>query len=88
MRPEKRYRIRNVEMNEIVFEGTTKECAEFLGITRESFYSRSYTGGFCKKWSIEDGPTDAELDREAIRKWDEFTEPLRRKYGIKKYIGD
>ena len=78
----------------MVFEGTTEECAKFVGLTPEWFKQSAMEFGRCGRggrYEIEEiygqpehsNVSSSEL--QAIRKWDEFVTPIREKYGIPVY---
>lgn len=85
-RPMSIWKITDPKTKKVVFEGTTNECAEFIGCKPKTFHTtmqRSRNGRY-KQYVVTEEfcatePTD---DAEAIYNWDRFMEPLRRKYGI------
>lgn len=84
------YVISDPQTGEEVFRGFASDCAEFLGIPKDKFYRVAYKAmaGTYKPWDIRrEGDFDIE-EQTAIQKWDAFTAPLRRKYGIPVYKGD
>lgn len=81
----KRFRLYDIETGELVVEGSTRECGEAIGAGDEAIrVAFNYTiNGTYKGYQIEEVPEDeAKSDAEAIRNWDAFCEPIRRKYGI------
>ena len=85
------FRIIDKEKDSQEFIGTTSECAEFIGMNLKTFYYYRDIGitEIQDRWIIEELPkvTVSDLDAAAIRKWNEFTEPLRKKFGIPVYRG-
>ena len=76
-----------MDTEEILLEGSSGECAKFLGVSIKGFYSavQKSAEGTYSKALVEVSPQLTERDYDAIRKWDEFTEPLREKYGVPVY---
>jgi hypothetical protein len=72
---------------EKVFEGTTNECREFLGVSDSSVRDAVNDGRLVAgRYILEEIlDADAKQKREAVASWDAFTEPLRQKYGIPRY---
>ena len=89
---EKRYRVYDPMSGELVAEGDAIECAEKLGMTLRTFQraEENFRRGHYKKWNIYDNSeqkpvTILKNEREAIKKWDDFTKPLRKHFGIPVY---
>lgn len=79
------FRVYDVETDELIVEGSAKECAEALGGDRNSITNAYYNtvNGTYKGCRIEEMSADeAKSDAEAIKNWDAFCEPIRKKYGI------
>lgn len=80
------YRVYDRKTGELVVEGTSKECSEAVGAPHRDTIRSAYKGtrnGTYKGYRIEevrDG--EARSDAEAIRNWEAFMRPLRKKYGI------
>ena len=83
-RPATIWTIRDVKTDEVVFRGTTKECADFCGTNIKNFYITVTRYGGYKQYEAEESfcATDRKADDDAIYNWDRFMEPLRKKYGI------
>ena len=81
----KQYQLRDPESNAVVFLGSAKECADFLGVSDKALYVSVARGrDHCAGYYVETAP-DSEWSAEdwkAIGRWDRFMAPLRRKYGI------
>lgn len=80
-----RWVMRDQKSGKVVFEGTTKECADYAGINHKTFHTTVTRYGKYKRWLVEEtfSATDRSTENEeAIRRWDAFMEPLRKKYGI------
>lgn len=90
------YKIIDPDTGELLFNGNTKECAEFMGITMKAFQNGTYAmrksnkeiwRGYC----IEVVKTECKQREQpvkvksAIKAWNDFTEPLRKAYGIPVY---
>lgn len=98
MREQVRYIVRDKKTGEIAAEGTSRECADKIGSAVNSISGMARKVWISPKWDVErvyppekqeepEKPKEPKKDRnwdihEAIRKWDEFCEPLRKKYGI------
>ena len=81
------YKIFDRYTGELLAEGTARQCADELGITQSAFRSRaerSKNNGQRRSWDVEvSGQVSRdEQNREAIKNWDAFCAPLRKKYGI------
>lgn len=85
-RPSSRYKLYDKKTGKLVFTGTALQCAKFMGMKNvKNFYSaRDYTkDGTYKGYRIEQV---IDWDAYAVREWNKFTEPLRKKYGIPQYV--
>lgn len=88
-RPTKRiFRLYDIETGELFMEGSSKELGEAIGAGKESIlkaYEKNYQPIY-KGYEIEavDGEYEeyTKTDAEAIRSWNAFVEPLRKKFGI------
>ena len=88
------FRVYDADFN-LLAEGEARHCAETLGMNTRQIYrgSERYErcGALFLGYYIESagGPSEeTEIDstmQEAIKQWDDFVEPIRRKYGIKVY---
>lgn len=83
-----RYCIRDRETGAIAAEGSARECAERLGVT-DNTIRRWGLNGCHQKWKvtrtggkISQAAVVPDGDAAAVRSWDAFMEPLRKKYGI------
>lgn len=86
----KTYEVYSRETGELLVEGTITECASAIGLSRSGFnhaVNAKHHSRFCfVDTTEEDEVTDRSTDvREAIKAWDAFCEPLRKKYGIPVY---
>ena len=90
--PIKRYVVREPITGAVVCKGTAKECAKNLGYKSERVFRNCVTKanvGMYRKYIIQsEGEEEVSWREEAIRKWDELTEPLRKEFGIPRYKGD
>lgn len=79
------FRLYDIETGDLIAEGTSKECGEAIGAGEDAIrqaYQRTLNGTY-KGYQIEGVPEiKAKSDAEAIRNWDAFCEPIRKKYGI------
>ena len=69
-----------------VCRGDAEHCARVLGLNSvKNFYNtvNRMNRGLYRRYRIETERSAEVL--EAIRRWDAFTEPLRRRYGIARY---
>lgn len=80
----------DIRTGKLAFAGSAIECRDFLGIRDvKQIYNAVYRAkdsvykGFC---FVEHDLMSTEDDK-AIRAWDDFTEPLRRKFGVPRYKG-
>lgn len=72
----------------VLKRATASECAEFLGLQDSKAFYNLYlhsTTGIVHGCYVEQERIEQSEEADAIQKWDELTEPLRKKYGIKKY---
>lgn len=92
MSKHKLYALYSLITDKKVFVGTASECARFCGGSTSGFhnYTSSRSGTF-KGYRVEvvqeaqeKGSFDSEM-RAAAKKWDEFCQPIREKYGIPVY---
>lgn len=84
------YRVYDRSSGKLLAQGSTRECAEQLGMKQSGFQSAvdRMRDGVIGKFVIEEfgGPQDTEQDRiDLAEQWDRFCEPLRKKYGVKVY---
>ena len=88
------YRVYDRPSGKLLAQGSTRECAEQLGMKHSGFQSAvdRMRDGVIGKFVIEEfgGPQDTEQDRiDLAEQWDRFCEPLRKKYGVKiRRVGD
>lgn len=97
MSTQNRCRVFLATTDAFVFEGTPKECAEFIGVSHTHLLNyvrdgRKYIGGGKYRIVPVDGVWEKELKRDgsdlrAIQAWDAFIEPIREKYGVPVYKG-
>lgn len=84
----KQYKIIDPDTGDVLCAGNAKKCAEFVGAEEKTFRKRvwemmEHGRGTYRGYCIEtDQPT---WTKDAIKEWNNFTEPLRRKYGIPVY---
>ena len=87
------YELYEIITDQFVFRGTEAECCDFVGTTHGRIndaykYRKNST---YKRWRIvkvggnSDYYSVSPSDYEAIERWNEFTRPLRKKYGIPVY---
>lgn len=89
----KRYRVINNITDKVMFEGTSKELSEITGASTSRICEAAKEGRtICRgKYRLEDISEDTEKEnfdvglKSAAQKWDEFCEPIRKKYGIPVY---
>ena len=77
---------------EVLCRGTGSECAELLGddVTADKLRAAARRGfNLCKKYKVrfidEDFQQEDGSDAETIKAWNEFCEPIRKKYNIPVY---
>lgn len=85
----KKYVVKDPVTDAFICEGTAEECAAVLGFKDGKSFRQAVTRfniGEYKKYKI----VTEEFFRKqiAIQAWDEFTGPLREKFGIPRYKGD
>ena len=85
----KRYQIFDRDGN-LVFEGTADECASRFDLTAPAIRSAANLNYRIsnKRYSVVDcdsGKWRKDCTDEAIRSWDEFVTPIRKKYNIPVY---
>ena len=82
------FRLYDLETGELVAEGTSKACGEAIGAGEDAIrqaWQRTLNGVY-KGYLIEGvRQVRANSDDEAIKNWNDFVEPLRKKYGIPVY---
>lgn len=87
------YDVYDLKTGDLLFCGTTAECAEQMGLTAKAFRQalvRSRNGTNRRHRIEESGGTQLkrsernalQSDAQAIRAWDAFMEPLRKEFGI------
>lgn len=85
----KNYVVRHPGTKKIICEGDAQQCADALGFkSKKMFYNitNRINAGMYKKYLID---TDVmPMTQTAIDRWNAFTDPLRKKYGIPRYRGD
>lgn len=87
----KQYNVYN-GFGDLVVSGDAKVCAKALGMTTDYFRKASLNEKY-KKWNIVDTTTTdrdkciSTNEQSAIKAWDDFCEPIRKKYGIPVYRG-
>ena len=90
----KRFKVFDVKTGELLVEGTAKECAEGVGLSESGFRQAAVISdgvGHSKYKIIDETPPEDEIRelsydfKVAAKKWDEFCEPIRKKYGIPVY---
>ena len=82
----KEYIVRQARTGAEVCRGDARTCAQALGLkSAKVFYNtvNRMNRGLYRQYRIETARSPA--TEEAIRQWDAFTEPLRRRYGIARY---
>lgn len=88
-----RYELYDIITDQLVFAGTERECADFVG-TKPGRIRDAYCHtrkGIYKNYRIVDVTGNSEYvcmsdrDRDAIENWDKFTKPLRKEFGIPVY---
>lgn len=83
------YVVKDPLTDAVVCEGTADECAAALGFKTGKNFRNAVTKfnmGNYKRYEIV---TEEFIEKQkAIRAWDEFTEPLRKKFGIPRYKGN
>lgn len=91
MRDLQRFKVTNI-WGEVVARGTAEECAKQLGIAVKTFRNNFHNQGkfVNSKWEIvltnEPGEKDRNSNTAAmIKRWDDFTTPLREEFGIPVY---
>ena len=87
------YRVIDRKTGEIVAEGSGRECAEIVGVRKERISEAAREHGkICGgKYRVERvGLTEGEPKElaedgiaAAIKRWDDFCQPIRERYGIK-----
>ena len=79
------FRLYDIETGDLVVEGTSKDCGKAIGAGEDAIrqaYQRTLNSTY-KGYQIEGiQKVEANSDAEAIKNWDAFVEPLRKKYGI------
>ena len=86
----KQYIVREPITKTVICKGTAAQCAERLCYKNANVFRNNVLkqrDGQFKKYLIEEVTEikDEGWRAEAIRKWDEFTEPLRKEFGILRY---
>ena len=97
MSTQNRCRVFLATTDAFVFEGTPKECAEFIGVSNSYLCNyirdgRKYISGGKYRVIPVDKEWKKDLQRsgdnlQAIQAWDAFVTPLREKYGIPVHRG-
>lgn len=97
MSSQRRCRLYLTSTDTFVFEGSPRECAEFIGVSHTHLLNyvrdgRKYICGGKYRIVTVDGWWEKELkldggDIRAIQAWDDFVIPLREKYGVPVYRG-
>ena len=84
-----RYKIYRGRTKELLAEGTLKECAAQIGVSEKTLSACRRGGAKNPKYDfVTTDILTSSKDAEAIRNWNEFVEPLRKKYGIKIWNGE
>ena len=94
--PKWRFELYDIETGELVFAGTDAECSAFAGASISSAISKAYrntrNATYHNYRIVDVTPPELAGDKplvngtaEAIRKWDEFCEPIRAEFGIPVY---
>ncbi len=89
----KRFKVYHKTTGDLLFEGTAKECAVHFNACESSIRSAALEGCSLKcKYKVVDASelTGKDVDNypgfaNAAKKWDEFCEPIRKKYNIPVY---
>ena len=93
---QKYYKIIDPDTGDVLCSGDSEKCAVFFGVSKKCFQNsvgdmirnrRPRYKGYCievKSTARKQQEQPAEV-KSAIKAWNDFTEPLRRKYGIPVY---
>lgn len=82
----KQYIITDPGTGQVVCRGDAEACTRALGLKSVKIFHNTVNRmnrGLYRRYRIETERSPETL--EAIRRWDAFTEPLRRRYGIARY---
>lgn len=84
------YKVYSKETGELLAEGTAKECAKAVGLTKAGFRDASNAPRHRRLRIVETTEDETPVSRHgtdtaAIMSWDAFTAPLREKFGIPVY---
>ena len=80
------YSVYDRDSGDLLVTGTARECAAKFGITEKAFKDEADNTSQNRLWDVNTQPMSSERVA-AIRSWDAFCEPLRKKYGIKVWHG-
>lgn len=89
----RRFELRSMLTDELLFEGTAPECEKFCG-TDPGKISNAYNNTKSKSYHgmrivLVEESSEKDIssfrDRRAVEKWDEFVTPIRERYGIPVY---
>lgn len=91
----RKYKVYSNITDEFLFEGTAEECAEFCGLSLSWFKEVANDIGVCcrGRYRVKEvyGEAEEKLPQKndsmkaAAKAWDEFCEPIRKKFGIPVY---
>lgn len=89
----KQYKVFHKITGKLVFEGTAKECAEEFGVTDGTIRHAASEGHvLIRKYRVVDYSEMKDKNTDnytgfdaAAKKWDDFCEPIRKKYNIPVY---
>lgn len=74
------------QSHKLIVSGTAQECGEILGLSGKTIvaYARACRSGEPCKYKVitSEPPVLSGSDAAAIKAWDDFCEPIRKKYGI------
>lgn len=86
------FSVSDVHTGEVLFTGTAKQCLEKFGVPETTFRQAAINCSVMRNRYVVAPVNADEIDNaetvpngEAARKWDEFCEPIRKKYGIPVY---
>lgn len=90
------YEVRDLVTDQLIITGTCKECAEKIGMHRDSVRQIAVGGWANKKYKIIELEPALKTDKKVqvkknispAARWDEFCDPIRKRFGIQAHSSE
>lgn len=77
-----RYCVQDGKTGEILAAGSVTECLKQVGICSDTFYRELETPGRFLITHLPNPEIDGSRKAELAKQWDEFIEPIRKRFGV------